>query len=213
MNFENFQTRFKTHQDRLTSMADRFPWENQDAYLSWLAQTYEYVRYSTRILALTGGRFPVSKTAFATRFFQHAAEERGHDRLLVNDAKAFAKDIAELPVFPEAEAFHKSLYFWIYQGDPTVMFGWIFCLEGFAVLNGPRIYERVLAAHGKRGASFLHVHSAEDPDHLEKAFQTVRSLPESDLIKIVQGLDLYCKLYENIFSAIESETRRHSRAA
>ncbi len=204
MTFEEFETRFQAHQSRLTVMATHFPWEKREAYLSWLAQSYEYVRYSTRILALTAGKFPIDKNAFSTRFIQHAAEERGHDRLLVNDANFLDHHLPELPVLPEAEAFHKSLYFWIFQDNPMVILGWVFCLEGFAVLNAPGIYERVVAAHGKRAASFLHVHSAEDPDHLEKAFAAVRSLAPADLLDISQGLDLYARLYENIYTAIET---------
>jgi pyrroloquinoline quinone (PQQ) biosynthesis protein C len=176
-----------------------------------LAQTYEYANFSTRILALTAGHFPIDKTLFATRFIQHAAEEKGHDRLLVNDAKALGYDLAKLPVLAEAEAFHKSLYFWIYQGQPVVMLGWVLCLECFAVENGPRAFERVEKAFGKKAASFLFVHAHEDPDHVAKAFETIRNLSESDLDQISHGLNLYASLYESMYRAIEREVSKTSQ--
>lgn len=202
MTFEQIQERSREIQKRLSRMSDAFPWENKEAYLSWLAQSHEYARYSTRILALTAGHFPLERTSHASRFIQHAAEEKGHDRLLANDAKALGQDLQTLPVLPEAEAFHKSLYFWIYQGQPCAIMGWVLCLECFAVENGPKIFERVQRAFGKKAASFLYVHSAEDPDHVEKAFAAIQNFTESELRDVAHGLELYASLYENIYRAV-----------
>src|SRR5690242_4687019 len=113
MKIEELQKKFEKIQTHLSKMSEEFPWENREVYASWLAQSYEYVRFSTRILALTAGHFPLEKTSHSTRFIQHAAEEKGHDKLLINDAKALGFDLKRLEVLPEAEAFHKSLYFWI----------------------------------------------------------------------------------------------------
>jgi uncharacterized ferritin-like protein (DUF455 family) len=202
MQFETLQKKSKELQARLNRMADEFPWENKEAYAGILAQSYEYVSFSTRILALTAGHFPLDKTPYSARFIQHAAEEKGHDRLLVNDVKALGYDMAKIPILPEAEAFHKSLYFWIYQGRPLVIFGWILALECFAVQNGPAIFARVEKAHGKKAASFLHVHSNEDPDHVTKAFETIRALSEKELEDVAHGLELYGALYENVYRAV-----------
>ena len=35
-----------------------FPWTERAAYVGWLAQTYYYVRHSTRLLAAAAARFP-----------------------------------------------------------------------------------------------------------------------------------------------------------
>jgi pyrroloquinoline quinone (PQQ) biosynthesis protein C len=213
MTFEKIQEISKEAQTRLTKMTERFPWENRDAYISWLAQTYEYASRSTRILALTAGHFPLDKTLHATRFIQHAAEEKGHDRLLSNDAKALGVDLLTVPALPEAEAFHKSLYFWIYQGRPSVILGWVLCLETVAVQNGPAAYKRVKNAFGDRAASFLRVHAHEDPDHVAKAIETVRQLSEEDRKDVGHGLKLYASLYENIYQAIETQVSAQTRKA
>lgn len=207
MTFMELQKKSVEIQARLSRMAERFPWENEDAYVSWLAQSYEYVRYSTRILALAAGHFPLENTQYSTRFIQHAAEEKGHDRLLVNDAKALGRTLSEIPVLPEAEAFHKSLYFWIYQGQPSAIFGWVLCLECFAVANVGKIFQRAEKAFGKKAASFLKVHSDEDPDHVEKAFATVEKLSEQELNTVAHAMELYASLYQNMYQAIETQLK------
>jgi thiaminase len=206
MNTNVIKTRASEVQKRLSQMSDKFPWEDKHAYTSWLAQSYEYVRFSTRILALTAGHFPLDKTTHATRFIQHAAEEKGHDRLLVNDAKALGFELSKIETLPEAEAFHKSLYFWIYQGRPSVILGWVLALEGFAVGSAAQIFERVQKVHGKKAASFIYVHSNEDQEHVEKAFEALEGFSESDLQDVLHGLELYSSLYENIYTAVEGKT-------
>lgn len=207
MRIDDVLKNFHDTQARLTRVAEDFPWEDRDAYVGFLAQSYEYVRASTRILALTAGRLPAGQTPLSNRFIQHAAEEKGHDRLLLNDAKALGADLAATPVLPEAEAFHKSLYYWIYQGDPMAILGWVLCLEGFAVANGSAIHARVERAHGKRAASFLAVHSAEDPDHVEKALAELRKLGEPELATVCHGIQLYSSLYARIYAAIRERRK------
>lgn len=193
---------FEAANDRMQAAINEFPWEDPEAYVSWLAQTLEYVKYTTRILALTGSSFPLEQTALASRFIQHATEERGHDKMLYNDAKALGFDLAKMPTTPEAEAFHKSIYFWIYQSRPAVVMGWVILLEGFAVRNGERVHARVEKAHGKKASTFLKVHTAEDPGHLDAAFAALAVFSEKELEDVAHGIELYAKLYGNIFDGV-----------
>lgn len=207
MNFQSLKKNFDRIQLQLDAATRAFPWEDKDAYRLWLAQSYEYVRYSTRILALTAGHLDLHQTLMSNRFIQHAAEEKNHDKLLAQDAKALGTAILELPVLAEAEAFHKSLYYWIYQGAPAAILGWVLCLEGCAVRNGPMVFTRAEQAHGTKAASFLKVHSAEDPEHMEKALATLEHLNEEELRQVNHGLELYAQLYMNIFSAIQRQAK------
>lgn len=202
---------FDRVQAQLTEVAERFPWENREAYLSWLAQTYEYATHTTRILALTGAHIPMSQTPLATRFIQHATEEKGHDKLLINDAKALDVDLMRVPILPESEAFHKSLYYWIYNSKTPVIMGWVLVLEGFAVLNGPRLHPRCEKAYGKKPTSFVRVHAHEDIDHVEKAFTALDAYDEEGLKQIAHGLETYGKLYANVYEAIARDATSSSR--
>ncbi len=214
----DIKKKFIEVQDSLTTIAQEFPWENQEAYVSWMAQTYEYATATTRILALTGAHFPMHQTSLATRFIQHATEERGHDKLLVNDAKALGVDLHTLRLLPEAEAFHKSVYYWIYQGQTPVIMGWVLLLEGFAVRNGPGLHERTEKRFGKKATSFMRVHTQEDPDHVDKAFEALNGFSAAELERVAHGLEVYAKLYANVYTSITAavacgETKRTKIAA
>lgn len=218
MTKSDIKKKFDQMQTYLTKTAEEFPWENQEAYISWMAQTYDYALATTRILALTGAHFPMHQTALATRFIQHATEERGHDKLLVNDAKALGVDLSTFRLLPESEAFHKSVYYWIYQRQTSVIMGWVLLLEGFAVKNGPKIHERCEKAYGRKATSFTRVHTQEDPDHVDKAFDALDGFTPEEMERVAHGLDLYAKLYANIYTSIteaiaNGQTKTSKRAA
>lgn len=205
MKINEVKTNYKKMQERLTETCNQFNWENREHYTQWLIQTYEYARYSTRILALAAGKFPLEMTTFSNRFVQHAAEEKGHDHLIENDARNLDFDIKKSKPTPEAEAFHKSLYYWIYEGNPSVILGWVLCLEGFAVESGPKIYNRIEKTYGKKATTFVALHSVADEDHLAKAFATLEKLPEDQLEFVNHGLEIYTRLYETIFRSINEK--------
>jgi len=187
-----------------------YPWEDKAVYSQWLSATFEYAVQSTRILALTAGFLPTDKTLHSNRFIAHAAEEKNHDKLLLADAKYLAFDLAGTSPSPEAEAFHKSLYFWIFNGRPMVIYGWILALEGFAVRHGGEVYSRCRKAHGDRACAFLKVHSEEDDDHLTKAFEAVAELPAKDVADVIHGLELYTKLYASMLEAAKAKAHPRS---
>lgn len=213
MKVEQIQAKFEEVHARMRKETEHFPWHDREAYTSWLAQTLEYVTYGPRVLALTAGHFPLEQTALATRFIQHAAEERGHDKLLHNDAKALGVSLKSLSVLSEAEAFHKSVYFWIYHARPAVIMGWILFLEGLAIRSGPTAFEKVAKAHGAKAGTFLRVHTQEDPDHIEKAMEILKCFSAEELNDVAHGLELYADLYENVLSAIVRKCGAQARKA
>ena len=192
---------------------ESFNWGDQETYINWLASTYEYAVQSTRILALTAGFFPKTMTAYSNRFIAHAAEEKNHDKLIESDAKSFGIDISQLKPSPVAEAFHKSLYYWIFNGQPLAIFGWILALEGIAVRHGKPAYAKAEKAFGKKGTLFLKVHAEEDEDHLTKAFESISELKSDELEQVAQGFDLYLSLYQQMLETAQSHSGLRSNAA
>lgn len=212
---EELRKVFDEQQDKLFKIRKNFPWTVKDAYLGWLVQTYEYALNSTRILAMTGGKMPADKTPFANRFITHAAEEKGHERLLENDVRSFGLDIRKLPVITEAKAFHQSLYYWFGFGNPVGMFGWVLALEGFAVRNVPEMYEVCLKQFGPKATTFLKVHAQEDEDHLRKAFDSISHFTPEENGLVASTLVQYAELYGMILTKIaeQNRERRHLAAA
>jgi pyrroloquinoline quinone (PQQ) biosynthesis protein C len=193
-------------QGKMAKAVDEFPWEDKSAYLMWLRQSFEYANNSTRILALTAGH--LKNNLFSTRFIQHAAEEKGHERLLVNDAKAFKVKIEDLKAYPEAKAFHQSLYYSILYDNPVAIFGWVIMLEGVACLKGADLYRRTVKAHGERAVAFLKVHSDEDIEHIKKALDSVANLEPEDRKVVMESMEMYADLYCNVLNRIKDECKR-----
>ncbi|MFZ4403939.1 MAG: iron-containing redox enzyme family protein [Pseudobdellovibrionaceae bacterium] len=203
---EYLKDQFEVEQKKLEGIRKQFPWGNQQAYLSWLTNTYEYAVKSTRILALTGGKFPTDKTVYSNRFIAHAAEEKGHEKLLENDVKNFGLNIKNLAPSNLAKAFHQSLYYWIYEANPIGIFGWVLALEGFAVRNVPAMYEVCKSVYGPQYVSFLKVHAEEDEDHLNKAFQSLKGFTEEENGIVVESMLFYTNLYGDMLLNTQEAT-------
>jgi pyrroloquinoline quinone (PQQ) biosynthesis protein C len=197
---------FEVEQKKLEAIRKAFPWENKEAYIAWLVNTYEYALNSCKILATTGGRFPRGKNAFSNRFIAHAAEERGHEKLLENDVKNFGLHMENLKPSVLGQAFHQSLYYWMYADNPVGMFGWVLALEGFAVRNVPAMYEVCNKAFGPKASSFLRVHADEDEGHLQKAFESIRSFTDEENALVAHTLQFYAGLYGSLLQKIQAET-------
>jgi hypothetical protein len=156
-----------------------FPWHDPVAYANWCAQTYYYVRHSTRLLAVAAGRFgfdPAGDTLHH-RFAAHMGEEKRHELLALNDLKAMKRGGLELyPELPSTRAMYESQYYKIEHVDPIALFGYILPLEVMSAKYGRIASEGALRAWGPRCATFLKVHVEEDVDHVEKAMAAVQGL-------------------------------------
>ena len=166
----------------LAAGIDRFPWESATAYADWLAQTYYYVRHSTRLLATAGGRFAMDErgNALHHRFASHMSEEKKHELLCVHDIKQIGHSIDTLPEHPSTRMFYEPQYYKIEHEHPIALFGYILPLEAIGPTSGGAIIEKVGAAHGDKCVSFLKLHSEEDVDHLDKALHMLASIPEAE---------------------------------
>lgn len=190
---------------RLNLALEHFPFEVKRAYADWLAQTFYYVRHSTRLLAAAAARFPQDALgdALHLRFAKHMAEEKKHELLCVHDVKALGLSIAELPEHASTRMFYETQYFKVEHKHPTALLGYILPLEAIAVTGGPAHLARVKAAYPTTKCwSFVHVHAEEDPDHLEKAFQAIESLPPelhpAILENLLQSTDAYINMLAEI---------------
>ena len=159
--------------DQLGRGLDRFPWSDRRAYAGWIAQTYYYVRHSTRLLAAAAARFPLDErgTALHVRFAAHMAEEKKHELLCVHDLKVLGASITELPEHSSTRMFYEPQYYKIEHQDPIALFGYILPLEAIGPWHGQRLIEAITAAHGEKSAAFLKLHAAEDVEHLDKALE------------------------------------------
>ncbi|MDP9034908.1 MAG: iron-containing redox enzyme family protein [Myxococcota bacterium] len=205
--------------EALGAATDRFPWEQRAAYADWLAQTYYYVRHTTRLIATAMARFPLDErgTSLHHRFAAHLGEEKKHEQLALHDLKHVGASITELPEHPSTRMFYESQYYKIEHLGPVVHFGYILPLEGIGPASGKRITDRAAAAHGAKCVSFLRLHAKDDVEPLEKALAIVagvapteRALIEDNMRQTTHG---YCTMLLDIRSRLQDSSSRAETAA
>jgi hypothetical protein len=174
----------------LSAALDRFPWEQRSAYADWLAQTYYYVRHSTRLLAASAARFPFDMrgNALHHRFAAHMAEEKKHEQLAVHDLRELGTSVDDLPERSSTRAFYEPQYYKIEHEHPIALFGYILPLEAVGPLCGKRILGRIAGAHGPKCTAFLKLHTEDDVEHLDKALELVAGVGPAERLLIERNL-------------------------
>src|SRR4051812_48763357 len=101
-----------------------FPWENREAYLQWLAQTYYLVRHTTRFLCLSAARAPIDKRELHYGFVKHLGEESNHDIPLINDMKKLGAAPDQYPELPQTRLLRNNQYYWLDNGGVYSLMGY-----------------------------------------------------------------------------------------
>ena len=214
MSFEQLKKVFNETQKELVQTTQNFSWTDRDSYASWIACSYNYVENSTRLLALAGGMMPSDKTAFSNRFIAHAAEEKGHEKLLANDIKGLGLSLDVVKPTFEMQVYSRSLSYWVSpNGNPIGLIGWVLSLEGVAASIGPKVYEQTFKKFGPKATSFLKVHAEDDPDHLEKALNIAKELKPDDMAIVSDSLKMYSYQYQKVLYSIDTAYQTKKKAA
>lgn len=179
-----------------------FPWANKRAYADFLAQTYYYVCHTTRLLAVCASRIGVEREKLHHRFLKHAAEERSHHLLAERDVAALGMSLADFPERALTAAMYETQYYRAEHVSPTTIFGYIFALEGVAVVHGPSVYAAVSRSHGDEAAAFVRLHAHEDPSHLDSAFAVIETLSEQEITSIQANFKFTRDLYRALLLEI-----------
>jgi hypothetical protein len=197
----------------LGALLEQFPWEEKRVYADWLAQTYYYVRHTTRLQAVAAARFGFDAHGDMQhqRFLAHAGEEKRHEQLPLDDLRALGLEVADFPERPSTRMFYEPQYFKIEHIHPLVHFGYLLPLEALGPQHGHRVIARVTAAHGPTTVSFLRVHADEDVGHLEKAFQMVAGLPDEQKRAIGLNIEQTTLGYRTMLLEIEAGARAVAR--
>lgn len=188
--------------ENLTEEMLRLPWENKRFYASFLAQTYYFVRHSTRLLALASAY--AAEDSLHRRYASHIGEEKGHDRLALNDLTRLGVQLE--PELPQTRNLYEPQYYKIERQDSSALMGYILALEGVASLICPKIMDRITQAHGEECAKFLKLHVEEDPDHVDKAFAEIESLNPDLMTQVTANLIQSCANYSAMLEAVRHQT-------
>ena len=72
---------------------------------------------------------------------------------------------------------------------------------------GKEISERVLHAYGKEACHFISVHTSDDVEHTQKAFEQLEKLPQHELDAVVENLKLSAELYRVMLKEVQARRR------
>ncbi|RYZ39375.1 MAG: heme oxygenase [Myxococcaceae bacterium] len=147
----------------------------QDEYIHYLVQTYQYVRWSTEFLQESGERMKREgqHTALADLLIQKAREENGHERWLLADLKNLGltqEQVEGAPVCSAVRAYVEWNRFTTLSGVPTAFLGTAYVLEYLSVERAPGTVDRLIADSGipniQKAVTFLRGHGNADGDHV-----------------------------------------------
>jgi hypothetical protein len=184
---------------------DSFPWSNRKAYADFLAQTYYYVRHSTRLLAVAAARFPHDERgdALHSRFSAHMAEEKRHELLCVHDLKKIDAKLADLPERHATRMFYQPQYYKVEYESPLSLFGYILPLELIGPLHGRRILSLLVEQYGLGSVSFLKLHAEEDIAHLDKALSILEGIPSREGALVRENMSQTTHAYTHMLKEIQ----------
>jgi hypothetical protein len=188
---------------QLGQTLEQYAWEDSYAYANWLAQTYYYVVHSTRLLTAAASRMPFNGlgSQLHYRCAAHVAEEKKHELLAVHDLKALGYELKSFPELSATRLFYEPQYMKIDRVHPIALFGYILVLESLAATHGPSHTARVIDAHGSQAATFLKLHSTEDPGHVAQALENLATLDEEQKRLVCDNIEQSALAYAVLLNA------------
>ncbi|NUM57240.1 MAG: iron-containing redox enzyme family protein [Bdellovibrionaceae bacterium] len=178
---------------------------NKEFYTEWLAQTYFFVRHSTRLLNLSAALTPFELQFYHLRANEHAHEERSHEKLIDLDLKSFGTKIENFKELPSTKSFYQTQYYHIQHVHPLSFLGYVLVLETLAITLGKELVPIVEECHGKKTSAFLRLHAQEDIEHIDSLMKVFDALPRSLTELIAENLTQSAFLYRDIIKNISDE--------
>ncbi len=182
-------------------------WEEPRVYAEWLAQTYHYAAFSTRIIGLAACHFDYHRDDLHHKFLDHAREEKHHEKILPVDLKNLGYALEQFRPSESAKILFQNQYYWIQNVNPISVYGYFLYLEGLAVDFGPKIYERLKKAHPEKASRYLKVHVEEDQGHVDGHYNFIDKLDHSQQLLIEENLMQTSFVYRQFLKEIESNSQ------
>ena len=189
--------------------SEKMPWDNIEFYANYMAQTFYYVRHSTRILALSASRLDYeNQQKIHLRFLKHLSEEANHEKLALNDLKFLGHSLSDFPELNTTRLFYEPQYFKIEHQHPMALMGYILYLEVLAQTACPPLAKKLTELYGKKASTFLLVHGEEDPHHVEEAKKLLATLDPVALEFITLNLDQSAYAFNNMLNDIKNSIQK-----
>lgn len=174
---------------KTNEIIDASLWSNAEFYADYIAQTFYYVRHSTRLLALAASRLNYeNQQKTHLRFITHLKEESNHEKLALHDLNHIGRKLENFPENNSTRLFYEPQYFKIEHEMPLGLMGYILFLEALAVKVCPSLTKKITEHHGKNSATFFRVHGEEDPSHVSEALKMIEDLDKETSFYVEKNL-------------------------
>lgn len=184
---------------------------SRELYIDFLTQAYHHVRHTFPLLALASAR--TDDEAYQDALVQYMEEERGHEKWILDDIRAFGGDAEAVRTGAPGQACQIMVgytYYAIEWLSPYAMLGSVHVLEGMSTMLADKAADAIknsLAFPGDEGFSYLRSHGALDIEHVAFFKNLVNTIsPEAHPI-IIETSKIIYRLYGDIFR--ELSLRHH----
>lgn len=192
------------HIDRVGGKILAMDWKNSRVYGDFLAQTYYHILHSTRLLAAAAARFTPEQEQLHLQCMKHAGEERSHEKLSLSDLAELGYSLKDFPELHPTKALYRAQYYLIERENPLALFGYAYFLEWIGVAVGPEVMKTLEPFYGKNAVKHLHVHTREDPEHIEMYEKQLDQFRGADRKVIEEAVATTAADYERIYDEIRA---------
>jgi hypothetical protein len=191
-----------SHINPVLETLNKQSWDDPEFYREYLAQTYYFVTYSCRMLAMAASLTEPARKEFYKRALHHISEEAGHENLALADLKKMGGKLEDHPESAVTRSMWECQFYKI-QRQPTSLLGYVLALE-YVSARAREVRVRLGQLWGEECVNFARVHADEDPDHVDKAIHQIESLPESERVEIWRNYEQSCRMYALLIEEVKA---------
>lgn len=195
--------------EEMSQCIDSMPWENEEFYAQFLAQTYFYVRNATRVLAKAAYRCTHEEEPIHKNLIKSINEEKNHEIMATNDLLALGKNILDYKENPATTAYYSTLLSAIDFDGPYALFGYFVTLEGLGAIGADNLLARLNAKYSKKASQFLRVHIRVDEHHFTDGLNFIERLPADKRNTIIHHIEVSKQLYINLVHGVLLQSKQH----
>jgi pyrroloquinoline quinone (PQQ) biosynthesis protein C len=173
-------------------------------YLNFLGEAYHHVKHTFPLLALAASR--TDDERYQSALFGYMAEERGHEKWILDDIRALGGDADAVRDGEPGAACRIMVgysYYAIERVSPYAFLGSVHVLEGMSILLADRVADamrRSLGLAGDLGLSYLRSHGSLDHEHVAFFRSLVEGFDDPRVQHIViDNSRIFYRLYGDIF--------------
>jgi len=173
-------------------------------YLDFLTQAYHHVKHTFPLLALAAAL--TKDERYQDALFEYMKEERGHDKWILDDIRAFGGDAEKVANGKPGKACEIMVgyaYYAIEHISPYAILGMVHVLEGLSTMLAHTVATAVkgsLKADGNKGFSYLMSHGSLDIEHVVLFKNLMNGFEDPNTVEIIiDAARVFYRLYGAIF--------------